>query len=167
MFFWFHVVVCAMGCKSKNICLPDLNTWVLLPEHTSLWKNACLPLKWESLGEIGSRWRSRRTCAHSLLREHCNHNWLLDNHRQEDTETHQKDTPHPKTKEKPQWVGRTAAITIKSNPMTAGWVTHNLENTYTTEVHPLEWRFWAPRQVSQPGGPATGGGIPRESDFEA
>ena len=23
-------------------------------------------------------------------------------------------------------------------------MTHKLENTYTTEVHPLEWRFWAP-----------------------
>ena len=30
------------------------------------------------------------------------------------------------------------AITIKSNPITAGWVTHKPENTYTTEVHPLE-----------------------------
>ena len=51
------------------------------------------------------------------------------------------DTPHPKTKEKPQWDGRRPAITIKSNPITAGWVTHKLENNYTTEVHPLEWRF--------------------------
>ena len=50
-----------------------------------------------------------------------------------------KDTPHPKTKEKPQWDGRRGAITIKSNPITAGWVTHKLENAYTTEVHPLEW----------------------------
>ena len=49
---------------------------------------------------------------------------------------------------------------------TAGWVTHRLENTYTTEVHPLEWRFWAPSQASQPGGPAMGWEIPRESDFE-
>ena len=77
-----------------------------------------------------------------------------------------KDTPHPKTKEKPQWDGRRGEITVKSNPITAGWVTHRLENIYTTEVHPLEWRFWAPCQASQPGGPATGGGIPRESDFE-
>ena len=61
-----------------------------------------------------------------------------------------KDTPHPKTKEKPQWDGRRGAIT-KSNPVTAGWVTHKLENTYTTEVHPLEWRFWAPRQASHLG----------------
>ena len=44
-----------------------------------------------------------------------------------------KDTPHPKTKEKPQWDSRRGAITIKSNPITAGWVTHKLENTYTTE----------------------------------
>ena len=62
-----------------------------------------------------------------------------------------KDTPHPKTKEKPQWDGRRSPITIKSNPITAGWVTHKLENNYTTGVHPLEWRFWGPRQASQPG----------------
>ena len=61
---------------------------------------------------------------------------------------------------------RACTITIKSNPITAGWMTHRLENTCTTEVHPLEWRFWAPHQASQTGGPATGGGIPRESDFE-
>ena len=77
-----------------------------------------------------------------------------------------KDTPYLKTKEKLQWDGRRGAITIKSNPITAGWVTHKLENTYTTEVHPVEWRFWAPCQASPPGGLATGGGIPRESDFE-
>ena len=36
-----------------------------------------------------------------------------------------KDTPHPKTKEKPQRDGRRGAITIKSNPMTAGgWLTN-------------------------------------------
>ena len=78
-----------------------------------------------------------------------------------------KDTPHRKTRENPQWDDRTGAITVKSNPMTAGWVTHRLVYTYTTEVHPLEWRFWAPRQASQPGGLAMGGGIRRESDFEA
>ena len=77
-----------------------------------------------------------------------------------------KDIPHPKTKEKPKWDSRRGTITIKSNPVTAGWVTHKLENTYTTEVHPLEWRFWAPRQASQSGGLTTEGGIPRESDFE-
>ena len=44
-----------------------------------------------------------------------------------------KDTPHPKTREKPQWDGRRGTITIKSNPITAGWVTHRLEKTYTTK----------------------------------
>ena len=77
-----------------------------------------------------------------------------------------KDIPHPKTKEKPQWDGRRGTITIKSNLITAGWVTHKLENTYTTKVHPLEWRFRAQHQASQSRGLATGGGIPRESDFE-
>ena len=49
-----------------------------------------------------------------------------------------KDTPHPKTKEKTKLDGRRGAITIKSNPITIGWVNHKLENIYTTEVHPLE-----------------------------
>ena len=48
--------------------------------------------------EIGSRWQSRRTCSHSLLREHGNHNCLLDNHRQEHTGTHQKRYPTSKDK---------------------------------------------------------------------
>ena len=67
-----------------------------------------------------------------------------------------KDTWLPKTKEKPQWDGRRGAITIKSIPITAGWVTHKLENTYITEFHPLEWRFWASHQASQPGGSGNG-----------
>ena len=78
-----------------------------------------------------------------------------------------KVTPHPKTKEKLQWDGRRGTITIQSNSITAGWVTHKLQNTYTTEVHPLEWMFWAPCQASKPGGLSMGGGTPRESDFEA
>ena len=49
-----------------------------------------------------------------------------------------KDTPHPTTKEKPQRDSRRGAITVNSNPITAGWVTHRLENIYITEVHPLE-----------------------------
>ena len=35
-------------------------------------------------------------------------------------------------------------------------MTHKLENNYTTEVRPLEWRFSAPHQASQAGGPARG-----------
>ena len=49
-----------------------------------------------------------------------------------------EDTPHPGTKERPRWDGRRGAITIKSSPTTAGWVAHKVENTYTTEVHPVE-----------------------------
>ena len=78
-----------------------------------------------------------------------------------------RDTPHPKTKEKPQWDVRRGKITIKWNPIIAGWVNHKLENTYTKEVHLLEWRFWAPRQASKPGGWAIAGGIPRKSDIES
>ena len=37
-----------------------------------------------------------------------------------------------------EMVGEAQSITVKSNPITAGWVTHRLENTYTTEVNPLE-----------------------------
>ena len=67
-----------------------------------------------------------------------------------------KYTPHTKTKEKPQWDGRRGKITIKSNPIPTGWVTHKLENNLTTEVQPLEWRFWTPCQASQSGGSGNG-----------
>ena len=69
-----------------------------------------------------------------------------------------KHAPHPNTKEKPQWDGRRGTITIKSNPITTGWVTQKLEKNCTTEVHPLEWSFWAPHQASQPGGSSNGRG---------
>ena len=49
-----------------------------------------------------------------------------------------KDTPHPKTKEKLQWDGRRGTITIKSNPITTGWVTHKLEN-----IIPLKSTHWS------------------------
>ena len=62
-----------------------------------------------------------------------------------------KDVPCLKTKNKPQWDGRTWTIMIKSNSIPARWVFHKLENNNTKEVFPLLWRFWAPRQVSQPG----------------
>ena len=44
------------------------------------------------------RWRSSRMCSHFLLWEHQNHNYLLDNHWQEDTGTHQKRYPTSKDK---------------------------------------------------------------------
>ena len=36
---------------------------------------------------------------------------------------------------------RRGTIMIKSNPIPVRWVTHNLENNYTTEVLPLLCRF--------------------------
>ena len=49
--------------------------------------------------------------------------------------------PHPKTKEKLQQDHRRSTVTIKSNPILAGWVNHNLEND-NNKVLPLLWRFW-------------------------
>ena len=112
------------------------------------------------------RWRSRRTCSHSLLREHQNHNQLLDNHRQEDTGTHQK--RHPTSKDKGQATMRRQEghNHSKSN-------SHNCrvgdsqtgEHLYHRSP-PTGVKVLSPMSVSQPGGPATGGGILRESDFE-
>ena len=42
------------------------------------------------------------------------------------------------------------------------WEIHKLENNYTTEVLPQEWKFWAPDQAPQPGGLAMGRGVPQE-----
>ena len=85
------------------------------------------------------------TCAHFLLWEHQNCNQLLNNHWQ------LKDTPRPKKKKKPQWDSRRGAIRIKSNPIPVQKMTQNLEKNNTEEVLPLLWRFWIPRQASQPG----------------
>ena len=68
----------------------------------------------------------------------------------------------PKTKKKPQ-DGRRGIITIKSNPIPAGWVTHKLENNNTKDALPLLWRFWTLCQAPQPGDLTKGLGIPRES----
>ena len=99
------------------------------------------------------------TCAHFLLWEHQNCNQLLNNHWQ------LKDTPHPK-KKKPQWDSRRGAIRIKWNPILVQKMTQNLEKNNTEEVLPLLWRFWIPRQASQPGDLTKGLGIPRESSPE-
>ena len=66
------------------------------------------------------------------------------------------DTPHSNTKKQPQQDSGRGTITIKSNPIPAGWVTHRLENPKncnTKEVLPLLWRSGTPRQASQPGDP--------------
>ena len=76
-----------------------------------------------------------------------------------------KDTPHPVAKKKPQWDGRRGVITIKLNTILPGWVTYKLENNNTKEL--LTLLFWTSRQVSQPGDPAKGLGIPRESGLDS
>ena len=86
-------------------------------------------------------------------------NWTTIN--KNTAETYQK-----KTKKKPQRYGRRCVIMIKSNPITAGWATHKLENNYTTKFLPQEWKSLATHQASQPADLATGGGAPRESGFE-
>ena len=45
-------------------------------------------------------------------------------------------------------------------------LTHKLENNYTIEVLPQEWKLWVPRQAPQPKGLEMGGEAPRESGFE-
>ena len=49
----------------------------------------------------------------------------------------EKDTPHPKTKKKPQRDGRRGTRMIKSNLIPATWATHKLENSQTKDVLPL------------------------------
>ena len=96
--------------------------------------------------------------------------WTTINNNNKMLEPTKKDTSrkdlHPKTKKKPQQDGMRGTSAIKSSPIHTRWVTHKLENNYTTEVLPQEWKFWAPCQAPQPGGLATGGGAPSESGFE-
>ena len=47
------------------------------------------------------------------------------------------DTPHPKTKKKPQQDSRRSTVRIKSNPITTRWVIHRQENNNTEKVLPL------------------------------
>ena len=93
--------------------------------------------------KISSRWQSRKTCAHPFLREHKNYNKLLNKHWWINVITYQKRYPTLPRKEKP-YDGRKATKMIESNSIPAEWATHNLESNYTTEVVPLQWRFWAP-----------------------
>ena len=62
--------------------------------------------------------QSRKTCTH-LLRELQNYNLLLNNHRQDNVEYHQKrDTTCPRAKEKPQQDGRRGKIMFIIKPHT-------------------------------------------------
>ena len=112
------------------------------------------------------RWWSRRMCSHSLLQEHQIHNQLLDNHRQEDTGTHQK--RYLMSKDKGEATVRRQEgcnhSKIKSHNCCVG-DSQTGQHLYHRSS-PTGVKVLSPHQVSQPGGLATGGGIPRESDFE-
>ena len=149
------------------VCICVYTSYTHKHHNTKLSRRSCMLFKNQPIceGQVqdgGVEGRALTpSCENTRITTNC---WtIIDRKTLEFTK---KDTPYPKTKEKPQWNSRRDLVTITSNIITAGWVTHKLENTYTTEVHPLERRFWAPHQASEPGGPATGGGIPRESDFE-
>ena len=75
----------------------------------------------------GGHWNSLKKIPHiqTQRRSHSENTWIttdcwtvID---RETLELTKKDTPHPKTKEKPHWDSRRGTITIKSNPITAGW----------------------------------------------
>ena len=75
-------------------------------------------------GGVGG-WALTPSCESTGITTNC---WTIIDRKT--LELTKKDTPYPKTTEKPQWDGRRGAITIKSNPMVTGWVTHKLENTF-------------------------------------
>ena len=64
------------------------------------------------------RWQSRETYAHLLLGELQNYNSLLNICRQENVGSHQKKSPCPRAKEKPQQDGRRGKITFRIKPHT-------------------------------------------------
>ena len=85
------------------------------------FKNYPLPERiWDDLkGSIKSN-QITPSCESTGITTNC---WTISDRKT--LELSKKDTPHPKTKEKLQGDGRRGAITIKSNPITTGWVTPN------------------------------------------
>ena len=75
---------------------------------------------------------------------------------------------HPMSKDKEEAIARCrrGANTIKPKPIAGGWATHRLQNNKTKEALTLPWRFWTPRQASQPEDITQELGIPRESGLE-
>ena len=118
--------------------------WTIFSNHNGMKLKFNIKNNWEIRNQnSGVEGRALiPSCENTRITTSC---WIIIDRKT--LELTKKHTPHPKTKEKPQWDGRGGTITLKSNRITAGWMTHTLENTYTTEVHSLEWRFWAPRQV--------------------
>ena len=123
-------------CNQGSLSTPCYEHWghnMLVP----WFKKSALQRRLVQDGRVGGHALSP-PCESTGITTNC---WTID---RKTLKLNKKYIPHPKTKEKPQWHGRRGAITIKSTTITVGWVTHKQENTYITEVHPLEWRFWAP-----------------------
>ena len=85
----------------ENVCGKHLQQTSSWTKHWTLTHTPTpSPPKWH---HGHNRWWGKRTCTHLLLWELQNYNSLMNNHQQENTESHQKrDTPHPRSKEKPQ-----------------------------------------------------------------
>ena len=77
-----------------------------------------------------------------------------------------KRRPRPETDKQPPRDGSRGTATTQSHPVPAGWATHKLEGSNANAALPLMWRFWTPREASQPGGPIKALGIPREPDLD-
>ena len=109
-----------------------------------------LQLKGSMSRASGSRWRSRRillisSCKSTKITTSC---WTTTDRRTLESTKERYSTP--KDKEEMAGDGRRGTITIKSNPIPTGWVTHNLENNNTKD-HPPLWRFGTARQASSLG----------------
>ena len=74
----------------------------------------------------------------------------------ETLESTKKGSPASKEKKKPQQDGKSGAITVKLNPVSARWAPHKPENNSTTEVIPQQRNSWVPYQASQLGGSGNG-----------
>ena len=146
---------------------------ILWANNLSLSLLPCCVVSRVSLGSrtcpmpgLSSRWWSRRMRAHPLLTKTPKSQLTAE---QPSTKKcwnlPKKATLHPKTKRRPQWDSRRGTIMINSNLVSTRWATHKLENNYTRDIIPQEWKFWAQLQAPQPGSLAMGGGVPRESSF--
>ena len=158
--------------SSSHICTwlpekPQLWLWTFVGKVMSLLFNTMSMFVINFLPEAsGSRWWSRRTCAH-LLWEHHDYHRLLNNRLINRRMLEPTKKRYPMSKDKEAAVRQCKGHShgqIKS--LTHQRVTHRLENSNPKEVLPLLWWSWTPHQASQPGGLTKGLGIPRNSGLE-
>ena len=69
------------------------------------------------MGAYSPKMVSRRMCAHLLLIELQNYNLLLNNHQQENVESHQKSIPHVQGQKSPIKTVGGANLHLESNPI--------------------------------------------------